>query len=481
MTLNESLRSDCTAIWQAGVDAVTPVNLFDRKVELSEGVLRIDAVELDLHTTRRLVIVGGGKASAAMASALMNRLEIGGGRELGVEIVGWVNCPEGTFESSFAELRLNHSTEECVRLCAARPPGVNSPTSKAVEGTRRILELVRSCSPADAVISLVSGGGSALLVAPPVELTLEDKQAIAQLVAARGGDIGQLNSLRRCLSEVKAGGLARATKAGNLVSVIISDVLGDPLETIASGPTWLDTPPDPEHALKTLTELDLIAEPRLRRVVDYLRQKVAEESARPKGRIEPPDGRFVQHVVLGNNGDAVSAAEAKASELGYRVQAESATQSEGDVMELAKVASERIKEMEASEDAECWISGGEPTVVLPGLASGKGGRNQQLVVAIASLLVEQGWQENEAARRSIAFLSGGTDGEDGPTDAAGGYADTAVLERAEQLGLKMEDFLGAADTYNFLGPAGGLIKTGSTGTNVCDLRVALCRNATNSR
>ncbi len=478
MTFGSSLRTDCTAIWQAGVHAVTPKNLFERKVELASGVLRIGDVELDLRNTRRLVIVGGGKASAAMARALMNRLEVGGGERLGIEVVGWVNCPEGTFAANAALLRLGDigANGIGVQLCAARPPGLNSPTPKAVEGTRRILEYVRSCATEDVVISLISGGGSALLVAPPAGLSLEDKQAIAQRVAARGGDIEQLNTLRRCLSDIKAGGLARATKAGNLVSVIISDVLGDPLETIASGPTWLDAPPNPKQALEVLAQLDLMNDPRLERVVDYLRQMLRDGSTNAHIGGSPilP---CMQHVVLGNNADAVDAAKSKAIELGYRVRSESAIRSEGDVMELARVISTTIEEIRSGDEIDCWISGGEPTVVLPEGANGKGGRNQQLVVAVAKFLTERGWPEDEAKRRCIAFLSGGTDGEDGPTDAAGGYVDSEVLGRASKLGLAMDGFIEAADTYNFLHPSGGLLQTGATGTNVCDLRVVLVPDA----
>lgn len=458
------LREHTQAIWQAGVDAVTPKQLFDQKVRLSDGLLHIGDTRCDLRKARRLVVVGAGKASASMAKALAERFHAGDGNSLDLECSGWVNCPEGTFAADESKLGLGNGA---IELCAARPAGLNSPTPLAVEGTRRILELVSGCGPEDVAVSLISGGGSALLVAPPEGMSLADKQVIAKLVASRGGDIQQLNSVRRCLSQVKAGGLARASKAGKLISVIISDVLGDPLETIASGPTWLETPPDPQAAMQALEDLDLLAVTELRSVVEYLKQMLDSKVAESAACAQP------QHVILGNNADAVTAASRAATQLGYRASSHAADCSEGDVLKLATETASKLHQLACTQEYDCYITGGEPTVVLPSSASGKGGRNQQLVLAVAEELATHGWPEKEGLLGGLAFLSGGTDGEDGPTDAAGGYVDARLIKRARAQSLEPAHFLRQADAYHFLQPTGGLVQTGPTGTNVCDLRVAL--------
>lgn len=458
------LREQAQAVWQAGVDAVTPNRLFDQKVHLSDGWLHIGEVSCDLRQARRLVVVGAGKASASMAKAFADRIHAGGGASQSLECSGWVNCPEDTFAVDESRVALGNGH---IELCAARPAGLNSPTPLAVEGTRKILDLVASCGPDDVVVSLISGGGSALLVAPPKGMSLADKQAVAKLVASRGGDIQQLNSVRRCLSQVKAGGLARASNAGKLISVIISDVLGDPLETIASGPTWLQTAPDPRAAIGALQDLDLLTTRPLSSVVEYLRQMVLSKPADVAACTQP------QHVILGNNADAVAAASQRASQLGLSVSSHAAVGSEGDVMQLASETAHQIHQLASSDEHDCVITGGEPTVILPSESSGKGGRNQQLVLAVAQELSAMGWPEKEGRLGGMAFLSGGTDGEDGPTDAAGGYIDARLLNLAQSQRLELADFLQRADAYHFLQPIGGLVQTGPTGTNVCDLRVSL--------
>ena len=467
MDLYSKLREDTEAIWRAGVAAVTPEQLFAQRVELDGYELHIADVTARLKPGGRLIVVGGGKAAAAMAKAFVSRLRAGGFETLQVRCEGWLNCPEGTFEEP--TLQLNGQID----LCAARPAGKNEPTAKAISGTERILQLVSSCGPDDVVITLISGGGSALLVLPHPEISLDDKQHVARLVAASGGDIEQLNTLRRCLSRVKAGGLARASNAGSLISVIISDVLGDPLEIIASGPTVLGVEPNPVEALNVLEALGLMEKPELKAVRDCLRQSArARDTALPKSGVSVGQ---VQHVVLGNNADAVDAAGQKAVQLGYRYAMQACRASEGDVMKYAEVAARAAQQLWEEPSIDCWLSGGEPTVKLPNNHSGKGGRNQQLVLAVARQLRSRGWPADEERAGALGILSGGTDGEDGPTDAAGGYIDASVLARAELAGVQLDDYVDRADAYHFLQKSGGLLLTGPTGTNVCDLRVILKR------
>lgn len=466
MDLYSKLRSDTEAIWRAGVAAVTPEQLFANRVELDGYELRITDLTAKLTPGGRLVIVGGGKAAASMAQAFVQRLRDSGFEKLDVRCEGWLNCPEGTFDDP--ALQLNGQID----LCAARPAGKNEPTAEAIAGTERIIQLVSSCGPDDVVITLISGGGSALLVLPHPEISLADKQHVARLVAARGGGIEQLNTLRRCLSRVKAGGLARVSRAGSLISVIISDVLGDPLEVIASGPTVQGAEPNPAEALSVLEELGLSGASELGAVCDFLRQRLLEIDATSIFGRSAAEGS-VQHVVLGNNADAVDAAGQKAVELGYRYVMQACRKSEGEVMDYAQVAARAAEQLWKEPSIDCWLSGGEPTVKLPAEHSGKGGRNQQLVLAVATQLRRMGWAERESQAGSLGILSGGTDGEDGPTDAAGGYLDASVLARAEEAGLDLDDYVARADAYHYLRQAGGLLLTGPTGTNVCDLRVIL--------
>lgn len=470
----QQLRHDALAIWQAGVAAVTPSRLFQDKVSLHGSCLSVEDRDVDLAQAKRLVIVGAGKAAASMAVALHRHVLSKLPDVLPhLEISGWINAPAGSFSAS------QMSEVAPIHLHAARPAGANLPTELAVEGTRRILDIVGDCDRSDVVVCLLSGGGSALLVAPRAGISLADKQAVAREMAAAGGNIEQLNAVRRALSCVKGGGLARACQAGRLITLIVSDVIGDPLQTIASGPTVYDASVAPLVALNALEQLGLVHAPRLANVVRTLEQDCASAVDR---RVEPENqaGCRVEHIILGNNADAIDAAGVKAVELGYRYVMQGASAVEGDVLDVAKSATQAIQQLMAQDQIDCWISGGEPTVTLPRQGGGRGGRNQQLALAVLSQLQQCGWPERSSPMsRELVFLSGGTDGEDGPTDAAGAWIDAGIAQSSTSLKLGLHDYLQRADAYSFFEQVGGLIVTGPTGTNVCDLRVAL--SAKNSR
>ncbi|MCA9133020.1 MAG: DUF4147 domain-containing protein [Planctomycetales bacterium] len=460
------LIRDALAIWKAGVQAVTPAQLFRQKAFLDGNFLCVEGASIDLSEVRRLVVVGAGKASAAMAVALQEQLLCRLPPPLRrLPVVGWINAPQGTYGAA-DQARLGG-----IHLHAARPAGLNEPTAEAVSGTQEILQLVSSCDHRDAVLCLLSGGGSALLVAPKPGVTLADKQAVAREISAAGGDIEQLNAVRRALSDIKGGGLARACRAGRLLTLILSDVLGDPLQTIASGPTVGQASASPQQALRVLQQLDLLARPALSRVVHFL-QHSPDDSVPALAH-----GTQVEHLILGNNADAVDAAGVKAVELGYRYVMQVAGGPEGEVRALAKKAAAAVQQLAGQREVDCWISGGEPTVKLPAGGAGKGGRNQQLALAVLQELRQAGWPSHLAAQpakqRALAFVSGGTDGEDGPTDAAGAWFDVPLAQRAIDMQLDLEDYLARADAYPFFQQLGGLLNTGPTGTNVCDLRVAL--------
>ncbi len=453
------LAAHARSIFAAGIDAVTPKRLFAQKIAIDADIMSVDDhVVLDLSAFRRIVVVGAGKASAAMATELYRQHLC----RLKQTVVGWINAPEGTFVPGDAG--------PAIHLHAARPAGLNEPTEQAVWGTRKILELVRGCSASDLVIVLLSGGGSALLVAPPPELGLSDKQAVAQLVASSGGNIEQLNTVRRLLSEVKGGGLVRGCQAGRILSLIISDVLDDSLQTIASGPTVADAKRDANAALAVLNQLRLDQHPRLSNVVRYLHARVMRRDGVSIQQHLPP----VDHVILANNATAVDGAGTRAVELGYRYLMQSARQSEGDVLKLAKHLSGAIEQLLSQQQVDCLISGGEPTVTLPDSSvRGKGGRNQQLALATMQELVQLGWPQAASFKRSMVFLSGGTDGEDGPTQAAGAMFDVRQWQAAQSAGVSLQEYLMRADAYSFFARFGGLIETGPTNTNVCDLRICL--------
>jgi hydroxypyruvate reductase len=443
----EQLREDARQIWWAGVEAVQPARLVPEHLSVQGNSLCVGDHELDLEAIDRIVIVGAGKASGAMTVAVENVL----GESLlrTKQVGGWVNVPVDCLQPTRA-----------VRLFAARPAGVNEPTAAAVEGTREMLRLIGSLGPRDLCLCLISGGGSALLTAPCAGISLEAKAALSREIAARGGDIRQLNAVRRELSDVKGGGFARACRAGHLATLILSDVLGDDLEMIASGPT-VPREPTPEAALEVLAELDLLAHPAGKAAAASLR---AASLQRKQGRSPAqPTATQLRNLIIGNNATAVDGAGSEAERRGYSHAMLTAAAGESAAEEVARWLADTADKMRRTPGPDCLISGGEPTVQLvPAAERGRGGRNQQL--ALAALATLDDWA-------GLALVSGGTDGEDGPTDAAGALVDESIVAAARRLGLNPQDFLRRNDAYSFFERTGGLLKTGPTNTNVCDLRV----------
>jgi len=450
------LRDDAQQIWQAGVDAVRPELLLAREIEVSGQALTIGDWTTDLRRAQRIVVVGGGKAGAGMARGLEAAL---GDKLLSEkQVTGWLNVPEGTVQPT-----------QAIHLHPGRPAGINEPRPAGVEGTRHILGLVEGLNPNDLCICLLSGGGSALLAAPKAGVSLEDKIAITRLLSGAGANIEQLNRVRRQLSDIKGGGLARACRAGQMVTVVISDVLGDPLDIIASGPTFEsdDTAAD---ALAVLAEFDLLTHPKAERVVEFLRRKQTTGEPKAADPLEVPSPNV--HIVLANNATAVDAAGMEAERRGYNHAMLCATESEGAAEDVGHHLADMALQMRDRPGPNCLITGGEPVVQLaPPETRGKGGRNQQLVLAAMQKL-------NDC--HGIALLSGGTDGEDGPTNAAGAWVDEAVSGRAAAQGLDIASYLSRNDAYTFFQQAGGLLQTGATGTNVCDIRVVVVDQSTKS-
>jgi glycerate 2-kinase len=455
MTSDQTLSEHAKQIWQAGVDAVDSERLVRNVVSVSQHCLTISDEEFDLRKLTRIVVVGAGKAGAGMAAALENVLSEDVLRKANSScaVTGWVNVPA-----------------DCVRplsriyLHAARPAGVNEPTEEGVAGSKKILELVRGLTESDLCLVVLSGGGSALLPAPADGISLRDKQAITRLLMHGGATINELNCVRKQLSQIKGGGLARAMPAGRMLSLIISDVIGDPLDVIASGPTVADesTPADALQIINRVIRDSCSVPDSVRQV---LQQKIA--AGTPPAEISRSR---VRNVIVGNNEVAVRAAEATAVELGYGVRSLGSGLA-GEAAEsgrnLAEVCLRLRDDGATAVERVCVVSGGEPVVHLAETKlPRKGGRNQELVLAACQRL----W--GDGAER-IAILSGGTDGEDGPTDAAGAVLDASLIDEAKRLGLRPDEFLAINNSYEFFDKAGGLLKTGPTHTNVMDLRVAV--------
>lgn len=446
------LREDALAIWRAGLAAVDSSRLMTEHVVVQGDELLIGDEVLSLSDYRQIVVVGAGKAGAGMAQGL--EVAIGSQVMAAKKMQGWVNVPE-----------------DCVRplhrihLHGARPAGRNEPTEAGVFGSNQILQLLRSASPNDLCICLISGGGSALLPAPRPGISLADKQTITRLLSGAGANIQELNAVRKPLSLLKGGGLAQACRAGRLVTLIISDVLGDPLDVIASGPT-VPEPASPRTALAVLDKFfgaDPAVPASVRRVLESL------------GEPDPSQYRSnceVTNLVIGNNATAVDAAGIEAERRGYSHAMTAATTLEGPAEEVGWHHASLAVRMRDQPGPDCLISGGEPTVKLaPPDRRGKGGRNQQLILAALDWLRNHAAQPGGNPLTGLAMLSGGTDGEDGPTDAAGAMLDEAIYEAFSAAGLSVEDALTRNDGYPFWDACGGLIKTGPTHTNVCDLRV----------
>lgn len=439
-------REDAMRIWQAAVEAVRSERLVQEALRVDDGVLIIaDQLELDLADIERVVVVGAGKAGAGMAAGVERAL--GPTLLRDKQVTGWLNVPADCVRPL-----------KTIRLHSARPAGVNEPTADGVEGSEQILEMVGALRPSDVCLCLISGGASALLPAPVDGVTLEGKLAITRYLSSAGANIQQLNTVRKQLSRIKGGGLLRACRAGRLITLIISDVIGDPLDVIGSGPTVADTS-TPEEALAVLDQFHTRESGQVPETVFH----VLEQSA----GLKVFETTCKSHqFVIGNNALAVDAAGQEAVRLGYSPAMVAAKTLEGTAEEVGSHLADMALRMRSQAGPDCLISGGEPVVQLaPAEKRGKGGRNQQLVLAALEALGDR--------IEGVTILSGGTDGEDGPTDAAGAWIDDELLEAAREQNLSPTDFLAGNDAYHFFQPLGSLILTGPTHTNVCDVRVVI--------
>ncbi len=437
----ETMRAHAREIFDVAVKAVDAEQCVRQFVSLEGTRLRVGDQNYDLSTYRRILVVGTGKASPQMGVALEG--------VLGDRISG------GSMNTKYDHaLPLKHiDVVEC---------GHPVPDEAGVEGVGRMVRLLEEADENTLVICLISGGGSALAPAPAEGLTLADKQETTSLLLACGANIVEINAIRKHLSRLKGGGLARAAFPASVVALMLSDVIGDPMDVIASGPTVPDT-----ATFKTC--IDILDKYEL---TDKIPERVRSRlKAGLAGDIEdtPKPGDValsrVQNLIVGSNGLAVAAANNRAQELGYHTLVLS-TCIEGEAREVACVYAGIAKEIVTAGQPiaapACVIAGGETTVLVRG--DGKGGRNQEIPLSGAIQLA--GWD-------NVVLFSGGTDGTDGPTDAAGAVADGQTIARAEEMGLSAVAHLKNNDAYNFFQPLGDLIITGATGTNVADVALVM--------
>lgn len=435
------LRKHALQIFKAGLQAVDPVEAITRHVTLNDHVLRISDRQFNLKDYDRILVVGAGKAVAPMAKALEDLL--------GHHIADGIVVVKDEHGLPLKKIKLREASHPI-------------PDARGVRGTEEILSLVEKAGQRDLVICLISGGGSALLIAPVQDISLEDKQNATKLLLACGATIHEFNAVRKHLSRAKGGRLAQMAYPATVTSLILSDVVGDDLDVIASGPTVPDssTFDDAEQILKGYDIWDQLA-PTVR---NHLEKGIS-------GQIEDTpksDNAAFQkcsQVLVGTNLQALEAAGQEAQQLGYLPLILS-SKVEGEAREVAKFYTAIAKEILSSENPMeppvCVLAGGETTVTLTG--EGRGGRNQEFALAAALTIAGLG---------NVVVLSGGTDGTDGPTDAAGAIADGATVARAIEKGLEPRDFLRRNDSYNFFQKLEDLLITGPTRTNVMDIYMLL--------
>jgi glycerate 2-kinase len=447
------LRSHALAIWRAGVDAVNSERLVRESLRAEPSALEICGRACTLKRQSRIVAVGAGKAGAGMAAGLEATLV---GTPLAERLTGWVNVPADCVRP------LAH-----IHLHAARPAGLNEPTAEGVAGAEEILRRVRQLSADDLCLILISGGASALLPAPAAGLSLADKLAVTRLLMAGGATINELNCVRKHLSAIKGGRLARAAGDARVAALIISDVIDDPLDVIASGPTVADR----STVIDALKILERIAGRRSEVPAAVWSLLESNRDAPP----EPPLPATIQNFVIGNNDTALTAAAQKAAELGYATRS-LGSRNQGEAREVGRRFAHHVTVLRDSDaavaSALCLLAGGETTVRLAKTSQPRrGGRNQELVLGATDALWNDGlWNDG---LDDLVLLSGGTDGEDGPTDAAGAVADADLIRSAREQGLSPAPFLAINNAYEFFDRTGGLIKTGPTHTNVMDVWVGL--------
>ena len=435
------MRQHAESIFLAGVRAVDPKAAIERHCRLEGDVLHVGSREYRLDRYAHVYIIGCGKAAASMAAVMENMI----GHKITAGLV---------------TVKYEHTVDlDRVRTVEAGHP---IPDDNGCKGAESIVKLARTAGAPDLVICLISGGGSALLPLPAPGLTLADKQETIKILLNCGASIHEINAIRKHTSAVKGGLLAREVYPAELLTLILSDVVGDDLDAIASGPCVPDS--------STYRDcIDIIAKYDIEKSLPAcVRKHLQQGLSGLKPETPDPDDKIFNRnyaMIVGSNSEALEAARAAAVKMGYNTLVLS-SMFEGDTGQAARfhgaITREIIKTGYPAPIPACILSGGETTVILKG--DGLGGRNQEFALVAACDI---------AGHDCIMILSGGTDGTDGPTDAAGAFADGSTIDRATRLGMDPLKYLADNDAYHFFERLDDLLMTGPTGTNVMDLRVML--------
>lgn len=434
------LRHAAREIWETALEAANPASCIRNALRLNGGGISVGGKELRLEG--KLIVIGAGKAASRMAQVVEETLA-------------------DRITAGLVVTKYGHGLPlKRIRQVEAAHP---LPDGNGVAAVREIFALLRGLKPQDVVLCLISGGGSALWPAPAEGITLEQKQDVTSLLLRAGATILELNAVRKHLSAVKGGQLAVWAAPARIVSLIMSDVIGDPLDFIASGPTAPDTTSF-SQALSIIQKYGVaVPEPVSKRLEAGARGEIPDT---PK----PGDPIFekVDNLIIANNQLLVDAASGKARALGFQTLI-LGTEFEGEAREVAGFFAAVAREIGRSGNPlpapACVLGAGETTVTVRG--QGLGGRNQEMALA---------WAMSMASRPSSApccFASVASDGTDGPTDAAGGLVDPLTCSRAQNLGLAPRQFLQNNDSWHFLKATGDLIVTGPTQTNLMDLQILL--------
>jgi glycerate 2-kinase len=454
MPRRQSLRDSAMEILSAGLRAVDPGRLVSGRVRRAADILFIDRRRFSLAPPRRVYVAAMGKAACPMARRLASIL--GGRLTRGVVLV-----PPG---STFAHPRLE-----------ALPASHPFPDARSLRAARAILALARGAGPDDLFLVLISGGASAQVSLPLPGLKLAEKRAVTDRLLRAGADIFELNAVRKHLSAIKGGRLARAAYPATVVNLVLSDVRHDDLGTIASGPTHWDTSTY-ERARGVLEKYGLWrnAAPGVKRVIGRGLRGEIEETLKPGSVVF----QKVRSSIIGDVRTALRAAAAEAVRLGFETRT-IAVWDHGEAREVAGRYARRLKaaaRKDRRNDPLCFLAGGELSVTVRG--SGRGGRNTEFALAAMIELAKEPWARIPAGP-ALDWLAAslGTDGVDGPTDAAGAWAGPRIVSRAAKMRLDPAAFLERNDSYSFLRRTRSLIHTGPTGTNVMDLRLFLLGRA----
>ncbi len=398
-----------------------------------------------INKFKRLFVIGSGKAACQMGKAA---------EDFAMDII-----KNGILITKYGHCQPPYSPKKIDINEAGHPV----PDENGVAATRKIINLTRELDEESLLLCLISGGGSALLVSPCEGILINEKQKVTELLLKAGASIEELNTVRKHISNVKGGRLAKLAYPAKIISLIISDVIGDRLDTIASGPTSPDltTYQDAYKVIQNYGLIELIPASVLAHIQKGVQGLITET---PK----MGDGVFshVLNIIIGSNKKALEAARAEAEKLLYRAEIVTSEIS-GEARDVGIWLANKAKEIKNSKGTNrsiCFISGGETTVIVKG--NGTGGRNMELALSFA-IKIE--------GVDGITLLSAGTDGTDGPTDAAGAIVDGATITRTKALGLNPDNYLENNDSYTFFKESGDLFITGPTGTNVMDIQIAVIK------